>query len=38
MGEVIVSVVIGGCLVLAGVIMNVYLKYEEKSLKDTQKH
>ena len=32
MGEVIVSIVIGGCLVAAGIIMNVYLKHEEKSL------
>lgn len=30
MGEMIVSVVIGGCLVLSGVLMNRHLKKEEE--------
>ena len=34
MGEVLVSVSIGGCLVLSGVLMNRYLRREEKKLKD----
>ena len=33
MGEVIVSVIIGGCLVVSGILMNLYLKREEKKLK-----
>lgn len=32
MGEIILSIAIGGCLVAAGVIMNVYLGYEEKKI------
>ena len=33
MGEILVSVTIGGCLVLAGILMNLHLRREEKSLK-----
>ncbi len=33
MGEIILSIAIGGCLVVAGVIMNVYLSREEKKIK-----
>ena len=33
MGEVLVSVSIGGCLVLAGILMNLHLRREEKGLK-----
>lgn len=32
MGEIIVSFVIGGCLILSGVLMNCHLRKEEKSL------
>lgn len=32
MGEIILSIAIGGCLVVAGIIMNVYLKNEEKKV------
>lgn len=32
MGEIILSIAIGGCLVVAGIIMNVYLSYEEKKV------
>ena len=32
MGEIILSIAIGGCLVVAGVIMNVYLSKEEKKV------
>lgn len=32
MGEIIVSIAIGGCLVVAGVIMNVYLGREDKKV------
>lgn len=32
MGEIIVSIAIGGCLVVAGVIMNVCLSREEKKV------
>ena len=36
MGEIILSIAIGGCLVVAGIIMNVYLRYEEKHLNDPE--
>ena len=32
MGEIILSIAIGGCLVVAGIIMNVYLSNEEKKV------
>ena len=32
MGEIIVSIAIGGCLVVSGVLMNIYLKKEEKEM------
>ena len=34
MGEILVSVSIGGCLVLSGVLMNRYLKKEEEKFKE----
>jgi hypothetical protein len=34
MGEVIVSVAIGGSLVLAGILMNLKLRREEKNIKN----
>ena len=34
MGEVLVSVAIGGCLVLSGILMNRHLKQEEKDLEN----
>ncbi len=32
MGEIIVSIVIGGCLVIAGIAMNIVLTKEEKQI------
>ena len=29
MGEILVSVAIGGCLVVSGIMMNIHLKHEE---------
>lgn len=33
MGEIIVSIVIGGCLVVSGIVLNVVLKREEAQWK-----
>ena len=33
MGEVLVSIAIGGCLVAAGIMMNIHLSKEEEKIK-----
>ena len=33
MGEVIVSCIIGGCLIVSGILMNVHLKREQQSIR-----
>lgn len=37
MGEIIVAVIIGGCLVFSGIVMNVVLTHEEKQWKKRNK-
>lgn len=37
MGEIIVSVVIGGCLAVSGIVMNIILHKEEKIVEENKK-
>lgn len=37
MGEIIVSVVIGGCLAVSGIVMNIILHKEEKIVGENKK-
>lgn len=32
MGEIIVSIAIGGCLVISGIVMNLFLRKEEREV------